>query len=49
MYACYSKLSTELKNGIEILVGQAVFKLWIKTFKMLLGSITQESLGLLKF
>ena len=25
----------ELKNGIEILVGQAVFKLHIKTVKML--------------
>ena len=25
----------ELKNGIEILVGQAVFKLRIKTVKML--------------
>ena len=24
------------KNGIEILVGQAVFKIWIKTVKMLL-------------
>ena len=27
----YSKLSKELKNGIEILVGQTVFKLQIKT------------------
>ena len=26
----------ELKNDIEILVGQAVFKLWIKTVKMLI-------------
>ena len=25
MYASYSKLSKELKNGIEIVVGQAVF------------------------
>ena len=25
----------ELKNGIEILVDQTVFKLYIKTFKML--------------
>ena len=49
MYASYSKLSKELKNGIEILVGQAVFKLQIKTFKMLYGSVTQELLGLLKF
>ena len=31
----YSKLSNELKNGIEILVGQAVLKLWIKIAKML--------------
>ena len=29
------KLSKELKNGIEILVGKAVFKLQIKTVKML--------------
>ena len=46
----YSKLSKELKNGIEILVGQVFFffKLWIKTVKMLFGSITQEPLGLPK-
>ena len=25
----------ELKNGIETLVGQAVFKLWMKTAKIL--------------
>ena len=49
IYASYSKLSKELKNGIEILVGQAAFKLWIKTVKMLFGSITQEPLGLPKF
>ena len=49
MYASYSKLSNDLKYGIEILVGQAVFKLWIKTFKMLFGSITQEPLSLLNF
>ena len=48
MYAYYSKLFKELKNGIEILVGQAVYKLSIKTFKILFGSITQEPLGLLK-
>ena len=30
MYASESKLSKELRNGIEILVGQVVFKLWIK-------------------
>ena len=29
------KLFKELKNDIEILVGQAVFKLQIKTVKML--------------
>ena len=38
----YSKLSKKLKNGIEILVGQAVLKLWIKTVKMMFGLITQE-------
>ena len=42
-------LSKELKNGIEILIGQAVSELWIKTVKMLFGSITQEPLGLPKF
>ena len=48
--ACILKwLSKELKNGIEILVGQGVFKLWIKTVKMMFCSITQEALGLLKF
>ena len=35
MYASYKKLFKELKKGIEILVGQAVFKLKIKTVKML--------------
>ena len=46
--ASHSKLSKELKNGIEIWVGlgQAVFKLWIKTVKIWFGSITQELLGL---
>ena len=44
-----SKLSKELKNDIGILVGKAVFKKWIKTVKMLIGSITQEPLGLPKF
>ena len=29
------KLSKELKNGIEILVGQAGSKLWIKTVKIM--------------
>ena len=40
LYASYGKLSQELKNGIEILVGQAVFKFWIKTVKMLFESRT---------
>ena len=35
MHASLSKLSKELKNGIEILVGQADFKLWIKTVQMM--------------
>ena len=43
--ASFNKLSNKLQHGIEILVGQAVFKLWIKTVKMLFGSITQEPLG----
>ena len=34
-YASYKKLFKELKNGIEILVGQAVFKFQIRTDKML--------------
>ena len=42
------KLS-KLKNGVEILVGQAVCKIWIKTVKIMFWSITQEPLGLLKF
>ena len=46
---CYSKLPKELKSDGEILVGQAVFKLWIKTVKMLFGSITQEALDYLNF
>ena len=41
MYAFYSKFSKELKNGIESLVGQTVFKVWIKTFKIMFGSVTQ--------
>ena len=49
IYASCSKLSKELKNDTEILVGQAVFKLWIKTAKILFWSITQEPLDLLKF
>ena len=34
-YASYKKVFKELENGIEILVGQAVFKLYVKTIKML--------------
>ena len=49
IYASYSKLSKELKNVIESLVGQAVFKLWIKTVKTLFWSITQEPLSFLNF
>ena len=45
----YRKLFQELKNGTEILVGQAVLKFWIKTVKMLFESVTQEPLGLPKF
>ena len=45
MHASYSKLFKELKNGIEILVGQVFLKSWIKTFKMLFGSLTQEPLN----
>ena len=41
-----NNLSKELKNGIEILVGKAFFKVWIKTVKMFFGAITQEPLGL---
>ena len=34
MCASESKLFKTLKNGIDILVGQADFKLWIKTVKI---------------
>ena len=43
------KIVQGTQNGTEILVGQAVFQLWIKAAKMLFGSVTQEPLGLLKF
>ena len=33
MHAFESKLSKKLENGIEILVGQTVVKLWIKQSK----------------
>ena len=35
MNASQSLLIKKLKNGIEILAGQAVFKLWIKTVKIM--------------
>ena len=40
IYASHGKLSKELKHYIEILVDKAIFKLWIKTFKIMFGSIT---------
>ena len=45
----HSKLLKELKNGIEILLGHAVFKLWTNTVKILFRAIIQEPLGLPKF
>ena len=46
-YASYQKLFKELKNSIEFLVGQAVFKLQDqKSQNVVFGSITQEPLGL---
>ena len=46
MHASYSKLSKELKNGIEFLAGQAVFKLLlIKTVEILFWLINQKPLG----
>ena len=45
---CISKLYKEFKNGIESLVGQAFWGIWIKTVKILFWSLTQELLGLLK-
>ena len=48
MYASWGKLSKEFKNGIEILVGQAIFKLWIKTVKITFWLTTQEPFGLPK-
>ena len=35
----YSKVFKKLKNGIKILLGQAVFKTWVKTVKMMFGSM----------
>ena len=39
-YDSYSKLSKELKNNIEIQVGQAVLELLLKTIFWLFWSIT---------
>ena len=39
MHASERKLSKELKNGIEILVGHVVLKLWIKTVKTMFRSL----------
>ena len=49
MHVSCSKLSKELTNGIEILVGQADLKLCIKTVKMLFWSIPQNRLAYLNF
>ena len=47
--ACiFKKIVKEFKNGIKILVGQAV-ELKIKTVKIIFSSITQKLLVLLKF
>ena len=42
-------MSKELKNDIEILEGQVIFKLRVKPVKILFSSITQELLGLSSF
>ena len=47
VYASFSNLSKKLKNGIGILSGQAVFKLWIKTVKILFWSIIKNRLSYL--
>ena len=47
MHRSYRKLFKELKNSIEILVGQAAFKLLDQNSQNVrFGSITQEPLGL---
>ena len=35
--------------ALKFLVGQVVFKLWIKTVRMLFGTITQDPNGQHKF
>ena len=45
MHASESKLSKELKYGIEILVGQAVLKLWTETVKLMFWPITRTYLN----
>ena len=49
MYASLIELSKELKSGMKISLGQAVFKLWIKTVKILFWSILKNRLSYLKF
>ena len=46
---CILKMSKELKNGIEILVVQAVYKLRVKTVKILFWSIMKNRLAYLNF
>ena len=41
--------SEKIMHDIEILVGQAVFKIWIKKSQNIVFSITQEPLGLIRF
>ena len=48
MQASENKSSKEFKNGIEILVGQAGFKLCGSNSQNKVLIITQEPLGLLK-
>ena len=44
-----SKFSKELKNAIEILVGEVLFKLWIKTVKIMFWSRTTWPTSILCF
>ena len=46
IYAFHSKLFKELKKWHWNFSRQSLLKLWIKTVKMVFGSITQELLGL---
>ena len=42
MRASLSELFKKLKNGIGILVGQAIFKLWIKTANVWINMINNS-------